>query len=160
MWTKRQLIEKAFSELALAGYVYDLHPEQLEDALQAMDAMVAEWTGTGINLGYLLPVTPDESDIDSDSGIPDAMNRAVYMNLAVTLAAGKGKVLSLDTKAAAARGYHQILAAAAREIARNSPQWSTLPRGAGNKPWRGLGPFFHGPREELATTAGDNIIVT
>lgn len=160
MWTKKQLIEKAFGELALAGYVYDLDPEQLEDALQSMDAMVAEWAGTGINLGYLLPGTPDESDINADSGIPDSANRAVYLNLAVTLAAGKGKVLSVDTKAAAARGYHQILAAAARDIARNSPQWSTLPRGAGNKPWRGLGPFFHGLGEDLTTTAGDNITLT
>jgi hypothetical protein len=160
MWTKKQIIAKAFAELALAGFVYDLGPEQMEDALQSLDAMMAEWTTFGVNLGYLLPATPDDSSIDAESGIPDTANRAVYLNLAVALAAGKGKALSVDTRAAAARGYHQQLAAAARAVARAAPMPNTMPRGAGNKPWRGLGPFFHGVPDTLDTAIGDPITLS
>jgi hypothetical protein len=157
MWTKQQIIAKAFAELALAGYVYDLDPEQLEDALQTMDAMLAEWTTFGVNIGYLLPATPDDSSLDDPSGLPDSANRAVYLNLAVTLAAGRGKTLTTETRAAAARGYHQLLAAAARAVARQAPMPNTMPRGAGNKPWRGLSPFFTGPAETLDTALGEPI---
>ena len=144
MWTKDQLIAKAFSELALAGYVYDLSPEVREDALQTLDAMMAEWSAVGITIGYLLPATPDDSDIDSDSGIPDAANQAVYLNLAVSLAAGRGKTLTARTLAAAARGYSRLLGDAVRAAARPVPMPNTMPRGAGNKPWRGPSLFFPG----------------
>ena len=134
MWTKQQLIEQAFAELARAGYVFDLGPDLLEDALRQLDSMMAEWSGPGISIGYALPATPDESNIADDSGIPDTANRAVYMNLAVTLAAGRGKTLTPQTLAAAQSGYNALLGAA---VTPTSGQSSGLPLiGAGNKPWR------------------------
>jgi hypothetical protein len=160
MWTKIQLIQKAFGELALAGYVYDLDPDQLEDALSTMDAMLAEWTTFGINIGYLLPATPDDSNIEDPSGIPDSANRAVYMSLAVQLAAGRGKTLTPQTLAGAARGYQQLLGAAARAAAIQQPMPNTMPRGAGNKPWRGCAPFFPGPAETLDADSGDAITLS
>lgn len=134
MWTKQQLIEAAFGELALAHLVFDLDADTLEGALRTLDSMMAEWSGLGISIGYALPATPDDSDIAADSGIPDSANRAVYMNLAVTLAAGRGKSLTPPTMAAAQRGYNALLGAA---ITPTSSQCSGLPHiGAGNKPWR------------------------
>lgn len=135
MWTKQQLIEAAFAELALAHYVFDLDADTLESALRKLDSMMAAWAGVGIDIGYAPPATPDDSDISADSGIPDAANEAVYMSLAVKLAAGRGKVLSAETRTAAARGYGVLLGAA---VAPAAGQASGLPRtGAGNKPWRG-----------------------
>jgi hypothetical protein len=157
-WTKKQLITKAFSELALAGYVYDLDAEQLEDALQTLDTMLAEWSGVGINISYLLPATPDDSNIDDPSGIPDTANRAVYMNLAVTMAAGRGKMLTAETKLAAKRGYDTLLSVSIRDIARATAMPNTMPRGAGNKPWRNGGAFFPGPAAELETEAGNLLL--
>lgn len=156
MWTKSQLIQKAFGELALAGYLYDLDPDQLEDALQSLDAMMAEWSGVGINIGYLLPNTPDDANIDDLSGIPDSANRTVYMNLSVTMAAGRGKSLTAQTLSSAARGYSQLLGAAARAAARPTPMPNTMPLGAGNKPWRrGCGsPFFPSPADTLDADDG------
>jgi hypothetical protein len=159
MWTKDQLISKAFSELALAGYVYDLSPEVREDALQTLDAMMAEWAGAGISIGYLLPTSPDESNIDDLAGIPDTANQAVYMNLAVSLAAGRGKTLAARTLLAAKRGYDRLLGAAARAVARQASMPNTLPRGAGNKPWRGGRPFFPSPAETLDAENNDPITV-
>jgi hypothetical protein len=134
MWTKSQIIDQAFSELARAGYAFDLGAEVREDALRQLDTMMAEWSGAGISIGYALPATPDDSDIGDDSGIPDTANRAVYINLAITLAAGRGKTLTPQTIAAATSGYNALLGAA---VTPTSGQCSGLPRiGAGNKPWR------------------------
>jgi hypothetical protein len=134
MWTKQQLIEAAFGELALAHIVFDLDADTLESALLTLDSMMAEWSGLGISIGYALPATPDVSNIDDDSGIPDSANRPVYMNLAMQLAAGRGKALTPQTIATATRGYNTLLGAA---VSPTSGQCSGLPRiGAGNKPWR------------------------
>lgn len=134
MWTKQQLIEAAFEELALAGFVFDLDPDQLEAALRKLDTMMAAWSGTGVSIGYLLPASPDASNIDDDAGIPDTAVEAVYMNLAVKLAAGRGKTLAAETRTAAQRGYTALLGAAVTPAA---GQTSGLPlAGAGNKPWR------------------------
>jgi hypothetical protein len=133
-WTKQQLIEQAFGELALAGYVFDLDADTLESALRNLDTMMAEWSGLGISIGYLLPATPDDSNIGDDAGIPNESVRAVYSNLAVQLAAGRGKALTPQTMATAQRGYNTLLGAA---VSPTSGQCSGLPRiGAGNKPWR------------------------
>jgi hypothetical protein len=157
MWTKQQIIEQAFDELALAGYVYDLDPDQLESALRRLDTMMAQWSAVGIAIGYLLPSSPDDSDIASDSGIPDTAVEAVYMSLAVKLAASRGKTLTPQTLSAAGTGYSRLLGDAARAAARQQPMPNTMPRGAGNKPWRGCSPFFPGPADTLDTADGDPI---
>lgn len=134
MWTKQQLIEQAFVELALAHVVYDLDADTLEGGLRTMDTMMADWSDLGISIGYALPATPDDSNIGDDSGIPDTANRAVYTNLAVALAAGRGKTLTPQTIAAATSGYNRLLGVAVTPAA---GQCSGLPLiGAGNKPWR------------------------
>jgi hypothetical protein len=156
-WTKQQIIEQAFDELALAGFTFDLDPDQMESALRRLDTMMALWSSKGIAIGYLLPSSPDESDIGSDSGIPDTAVEAVYMNLAQKLAASRGKTLTAETKLAAKQGYDALLGAAARAAARQAPMPNTMPRGAGNKPWRGGAPFFSGETDTLDTASGDPI---
>lgn len=134
MWTKKQLIEAAFEELALAGFVFDLDADQLEAALRKLDTMMATWSGVGISIGYVLPATPDDSNIADAAGIPDTAVEPVYMNLAVKLAAGRGKTLTTETRTAAQRGYNTLLGAA---VAPTEGQASGLAcNGAGNKPWR------------------------
>jgi len=160
MWTKQQLIEEAYAELALAGFVYDLSPDLLELALRRMDSMLAEWAGVGIAIGYLLPTNPDDSNLDDLAGIPDSANRAVFTNLAIELAPGRGKNLTADTKVAARQGYNRLLGAAVRAVARQVPMPNTMPRGAGNQPWRDGRTFFPGPADALDTGAGDVITVS
>lgn len=133
-WTKQQLIDQAFSELARAGYVFDLGAEVREDALRQLDTMMASWSGVGISIGYLLPDSPDDSNIDDDAGIQPTAVEPVYLNLAVKLAAGRGKALTPQTLAAAKSGYNTLLGAA---VTPTTGQSSGLPlNGAGNKPWR------------------------
>lgn len=158
-WTKKQIAEAAFEELALAGYTFDLDADEREGALRKLDTMMATWSGAGIAIGYLLPSSPDDSNIDDAAGIPDTAVEAVYMNLAVKLAASRGKALTVETKVAAKRGYDALLARAVAPQPNSAQMPSTMPRGAGNKPWRSHTPFFPTPPDTLDTGDGDPITV-
>lgn len=153
-WTKRQLITQAFEEIGLAAYVFDLTPEQLQSALRRMDAMVAGWNSNGVRIGYPLPSSPDASNIDADSGIPDYANEAVFLGLAVRLAPSYGKQISQETKAWADNAYSNM----ANQVAVPTPERqmpNTLPRGQGSKPWRTVNqPFMRSP-EDPVDAGGD-----
>jgi hypothetical protein len=133
-WTKQQLIEQAFGELALAHFVFDLDADTLESALCVLDTMMAEWLELGIDVGYLLPFTPEDSNIGDDSGIPLSAGATVWSNLAVRLAAGRGKSLTAQTIATATTGYNRLLGVAVKPVGQAS---SLSLAGAGNKSWRG-----------------------
>jgi hypothetical protein len=155
MWTKRQLLEEAFSECALQGYVFNVGPESLQGALRRMDSMLATWDAKGIRLGYALPSTPDASNIDGDSGLPDAANEAVFMNTAIRIAAGYGKTLSQDTRNTARAAYDVLLSRATYPPQQQLP---VMPCGAGNKPGRTRRSFTPVPTDPLlAAQGGDQI---
>ena len=54
-YTKEQFVIGGFEEIGFASYAYDLQPEQLNTALRRLDAMLAEWYGKGIRIGYPMP---------------------------------------------------------------------------------------------------------
>ena len=152
---KREIVEQAYGELALAGYVFDLSPEELNAALKRLDRLMASWEPFLI-LGYNMPVNPGDSDLDDDSGLPDVAIEPVATNLAVRLAPGMGKTLSVDTKIAAKNGYNMLLARFASAV----PQMqypSNLPVGAGNKRLPNDRQYFQ-PVDTLTTTPnGDSL---
>jgi hypothetical protein len=142
-WTKRQLAEQAYGELALAGYVFDLEPEEIQFAIVTMDTLMASWDGLGLRIGYALGLTPTSSDPDDDSGIALRHVRAVYLNLAVAIAASKGKALSGSTLKGAKDAYDALQAVVALAAVPGVQMPHGTPRGAGNRPWRqGNRPFF------------------
>ena len=146
-WTKRQLVEEAYGELALQGYVFDLSPEELQTGLRRLDTMMATWEGRGVRVGYAMPSSPADSDLDTPSGLPDYAVETSYLNLAIRIAAGAGKALSPETKRVAAEGFNVLLFAAAQPQQQQLPD--TLARGAGNKPWRTTDqPFFPTPNQD------------
>lgn len=140
-WTKRQLVEHAFEELGLAAYAYDLTPDQLQSALRRLDAMMAVWAARGIKLFYPLPSSPENSELDEESGIPDAAADAVFTNLALRLAPSYGKSASAETRQTAKSGYDWLLNAAA--MPDEMQYLNTLPLGAG-----GGGRVFVAPEED------------
>jgi hypothetical protein len=147
-WTKGQFVTQAFDEIGLAAYVFDLGPEQLESALRRLDSMMATWNAKGIRLGYPIPSSPQNSNLDDETGVPDSANEAIYSNLAVRLAPSFGKTVSPDTKAAAKLGYDALLARATMPMEQQLP--GTMPAGAGNKPWRNTdSPFLTPPTDPL-----------
>lgn len=146
MTTKRQLIEAAHAELGLADYVFDLPAEQLQLALRRLDAMMADWNGVGIRLGYAIPGSVEGGDLDTEAGVPDRAWEAIVTNLAIRLAPSFGKPVSPETKGAAERGLNMLMSKVV------PPQMSLgrIPAGAGNKPWRwNLDPFLEPAAEGI-----------
>lgn len=146
MFTKLQLIEEAFAEIGL-GNAFNVGTEEVQVALRRLDTMMAQWAGIGLHLGYLMPTNPGDSSTADASGLPDDANEAVYLNLAVKIAPGYGKTISPDTKASARAGYLALLRKAVQPVEQQMP--NTMPRGAGNKPWRATAPFFPTPQAVL-----------
>jgi hypothetical protein len=137
--TKRQLIEAAHAELGLQDYVFDLPAEQLQLALRRLDAMMAEWNGYGIRLGYAIPGSVEGGDLDIEAGVPDRAWEAIVTNLAIRLAPSFGKQVSPETKGAAERGLNLLMA----RVLPPEMKLGQIPAGAGNKPWRvNLDPFL------------------
>jgi hypothetical protein len=146
-WTKRQFIMAAFEEIGLAADVFDVQPSQLASALRRLDAMMGEWNGRGIRVGYPLVSSPSSSSLDTDTQVPDSAIEAVFLNLAVRIAPGYGKEVLPSTKASAIRGYNTLLARAVKPIEQQFP--GSMPRGAGQKPWRFDEPFLPEPTDPL-----------
>lgn len=143
-WTKRQLIEQSFDEVGLASYVFDLSPEQMQAALRRLDAMMATWNRLGIKLGYPIPSSPENSDLDEESNIPDYAAEAVFLNLGLRNAPSIGKTVSSQTIKFAKETYNQLLLDASRPPEMQLP--GTMPSGSGNKPHRvGSDPFLEQP---------------
>lgn len=154
MWTKRQLIARTFGKIGLGVDLFNVAPDDITSALYEMDAMMAEWDAKGIRIGYALPANPDDSDPDEDSGLPDYANSAVYMALAVRIAPDFGKVMSVDTKAAARSAYDAVVRRIAFPQEQQLPD--TLPRGAGNKPWLNYNSNFFPPQAETLDVGDDS----
>lgn len=130
-YTKRQFLAGAFDEMGISNYVFDAEPDQLESAMRRLDSMMAEWNARGIRLGYPIPSSPDDSDLDEPSGVPDSANEAIITNLAIRLAPSIGKVPSPDTKIAAKSSYGVLLS---RACMPGQMSLGYLPAGAGSKP--------------------------
>ena len=149
-WTKRQFVVAAFEEIGLADYVYDLSPEQLQSALRRLDAMMATWNAINARVGYPLPADPQDSSLDEQTNIPDYCNETVFQNLAIRIAPGYGKQVSPDTKTAARAGYLNMV----QQAIGAPPEMQmpgTMPKGAGNKPWRTNNqPFLNKPVDPIS----------
>lgn len=151
-WTKRQFVVQAFEEIGYASYTFDLEPEQLQAALRRLDSMMATWNGIGLRLGYPVPLSPENSDLDEETLVPDAANEAVYTNLALRIAGIVGKQVLPSTMMIARKAYTDLLLKIAQPIEQQLP--GTMPSGAGNKPWRDDNPFIDRPADPV-TTGGD-----
>lgn len=134
-WTKRQFITQAFTQIGLGFFVHDLKPEQLEKALFNLDAMMSTWDAEGIQIGYPLTSSPDESSLDTETEVFDFAHKAIYMNLALEIADTIGKVVSPELKIQAKNAYDTLLMKM-MAFPREKKFQSTLPAGAGNKIWR------------------------
>jgi hypothetical protein len=133
-YSKRQFVSSAFEEIGLASYTFDLQPEQFESAMRRLDAMIADWNGKGIRLGYPLPGSPQDSDLDEQTNVPDSAFEAIICNLAIRIAPGFGRQVMIETKTTAKQAYDVLLQRATFPLEKQLP--AQMPSGAGNKPWR------------------------
>jgi hypothetical protein len=145
-WSKQDLIKRALGKIGLASDVFDASAEQLQDAMQDLDAMLAAWNARGIRLGYPIPSTAGGSQLTDDSNLPDSAIEAVVANLAIRLAEDVGKTVSPRLALIAKQGYDALLARAALPPQMQMP--SGMPAGAGQE--RGTGqPFLDPPTDDI-----------
>ena len=128
-YTKRQFVTDAFEGAGLASYVFDINSDQLQSAARILDRMIATWNGRGVRLSYPLPSSPESTDLDSETNVPDSANEAIVLNLAVRLGPGYGKTASPDLKKDAKSAYLELLS---RHTKPREMQLTALPSGAGN----------------------------
>lgn len=153
-YTKRQFVVKGYSKIGYASYEYDLTPDDLNEGLEYLDMMMAEWYGLGIRIGYPLTVNPEDSSLDTETNVPSYANLTIVSNLAKLLAPTVGKVTSKEINDTARKGYLKLLARATQPNAMQLP--GTLPRGAGQKAYRyNHDPFIDTPTNSLATGYDD-----
>lgn len=142
-WTKAQIVADAFAEIALAGHVFDIEPEEEQQALRRLEMLLGNWEGRGVTLGYAFASDASAIEAETQSGIPDAAVETVVINLAKRIAAGYGKDLSPQQMQDAKDSFAVLLTQAAFPPEMQYP--STMPRGAGVKPWRSQRPFVNAP---------------
>ena len=128
-WKKRDFVTQAFDTIGIAGYVYDLEPEQLESARRQLDSMMALWSSKGIKVGYPLSETPNTSDLDDVTQVSAEANEAIYQNLALRIAPGFGKSISPGLQIMAKQSYDALLIKAAMPGQMQFP--GNMPMGAG-----------------------------
>lgn len=155
-YSKRQFVTAALEEIGVAAYSFDLQPEMLQSALRRLDSMMADWNGKGIRLAYPLPSSPQFSDIDAESEVPDSANEAIITNLAIRVAPSYGKQVMPETKAHARDGYQTLLNRAALPPQQQMP--GSMPSGAGNKPWRVYDDPFLRPPTDYVKTGQDGLL--
>lgn len=150
--SKRSLIELAFDDCGMAGYVFERTPEEYTQGLRKLNAMMAEWP---FNLtGYYQPDLAD-GDGQDESGIDPKYTQAVATCLAYRMAPGFGKTLSSELMAAKARSL-AYLTSEVSTIANMAFPSGTL-RGSGNN-WRQYeSPFINegGPQPDPNVDPGN-----
>jgi len=154
-YTKRDFIKAAFEELGIADYIFDLEAEQLESALRRLDSMMASWNAEGLRIGYPIPTSPNESDLDESSSVPDSANEAIILNLAIRIAPSFGKLnISPDTRINAKNALNAL-----RTQTVNIPemQYIAVSRGSGHKPYRTNRPFIE-PTDDTLDAGNDGEI--
>lgn len=153
-WTKRQLINKAFSRLGLASYTFDMNDEQWDDALTTLDSMMATWNRKGIRINYPFSTSPENTDLDQETDVPIDAAEAIFTNLSVNLASDYGKVPAPTLLAKAKETYNALLIRAAQPKEMVYP--TTLPAGSGNKPWVIDSPYVQSEQPNIIQSPDEN----
>jgi hypothetical protein len=158
-WTKEDIAKEALAELALPSYTFDLQSDDVIAIIIRLDAMMSEWDLKGIRFGYALASGPRDSWADQPSGLPDTAIFAVLPNLAVRIGAMFGREPSPSIKNTARTTFETMLTTFAKPTQYRWP--STMPYGAGNKPFRtnnrqyagsSLPPTVQNPEDDLQFT--------
>jgi hypothetical protein len=138
--TKRQIVTAAYEECSLAGYEFDITPEEQIAALRQLDALMRMWQPT-LPLGYNFPAAIGAGDLDDPSGIPDYAFDVSAQYLALRIMPKMGKSISAESRYALAAALVSLRTQAS--FIPNATLPRTTIRGAGNR-WNRQWPFFLG----------------
>lgn len=107
--SKSSLVEGAYEYCGLNGFEFERTPEEMTSGLRHLNALMAEWLGDGIDLGFDFP-TYGQGLLEEPSGVPDSACGVIHQMLAQRLNPALGGSLSEDAKAALALSYNNLRA--------------------------------------------------
>lgn len=130
-WTKGDIVSKALSDLALAGYAFDVQPDETQACLNTLDQIMAEKYGLGLSIGYNRPTGPNISAGTDASGLDEKYIYSVTAMLARDICSMFGRPIPPQVNRAAIHGERTMLAMG--KTPPIVPRPITMPIGAGNK---------------------------
>lgn len=133
-WTKRQFIERAFSEIGFGKRSYTITVEDFEDALAVFDSMALNWQARfGFGIGWPISDNPDDSNIDEETSVPLPLTQCVWANGAKAIASSFGKQVMPETNTLAKDSWENMVTFF--EKLKGKPLPKGIPYGAGNRMW-------------------------
>lgn len=133
--TKQTIVNMAFEEIGLSSYEFDATPEEQFSALRRLDALMAQWQVSGLDLGYNFPSAIGAGNPNDPANIPDLSVNAVAISLALRIMPAIGKTMSAETRVALAQGLVAIRAYCAVIPERALPSSTALGAGNWRQPW-------------------------
>ncbi len=138
--TKRQIVEMAYEECSLAGYEFNVTPQELFSGLRKLDALMAQWRQSSKDLNYNFPAKFGDGDLEDYSGIPDAAVNGAAISLAMAIAPAMGKQMSAESRGRLSKAMTVISALGAQRVCQGWGR-STV-AGAGNRRFGTNAPFM------------------
>ncbi|WP_338511327.1 packaged DNA stabilization gp4 family protein [Erwinia aphidicola] len=141
--TKGDLITAALRKLGVASNatLTDIEPQSMEDGVNDLELMMAEWAGgvesPGISVGYLFSPAGEPADAGDEHGIGIAAINAVILNIACRIAPDYGMEATAKLLVTAKYGKEQLVKLSAMSRARTAKCKSgypnRMPTGSGNR---------------------------
>jgi len=141
--TKGFILDRIFEEVGLAGYEFDRSPEQDISALSKMDVLMAQWQAQRMNLNYNFPSSMGGGDPSDVAGVPDFAIDAIAVSVAMRVAPGMGKSMSVESRRALTESMTMIRAVTAKIPCMSLTR--TTPIGMGNRYRSTVWPYAWGP---------------
>ena len=91
--TKNEVINRAYSQLRISGLTVTPQPGEMQNALNRLESMMAEYDGRNICLDYIFEEVPA---LDSSTGVDTQFNQMMETNLALRLVPDFGKQIKQD----------------------------------------------------------------
>ncbi len=150
--TKGDVVLAALRKLGVASSatLTDVEPQSVEDGVNDLEMMMAEWSGTdasGLNVGYIFA----DEDYPPDAGDAHGLSRnalnAVILNLACRVAPDYAIEANAKIVTTARYGKEQLVkisaASKARSLLKGSGYPSRMPVGSGNRLATGNGIYYY-----------------
>jgi hypothetical protein len=131
MTTKGELVNAAYEEIGLAGYVFDLQPEEIQTGVRRLERYMLMLDGRGIRISYNAAASASSATANDPLGIPQWTEDCIIPLFALRLAPTIGKQVHPDTRMAARRGLNALLVGTYNIPSMQMPRH--MPIGSGNR---------------------------
>ena len=151
MATASKVVERALARILVRQSEAPLEQEEMDDAIDMMNDMMAAWDIGGLALGYTIVTSPSD-----EVTVPDGALMAVKANLAIEMAPDFHGVITPALVESATNSLNAVRNGVLPAIITTNPD--TLPVGSGNECWNGRR-FYPGEHAELLTENDGSILL-